>query len=95
MSIFSSLKIYAQKWEKVNERPFTADEKDAVSSAVVVASEFGNSVCFTMKGGGVTFIPMSSDSTKGIGENIDLDHASIVQLSKPGSGEADIYRVKA
>ena len=43
--------------------------------------------------GGMTFIPMSNTSTKGVGESVDLNTAKLVTLGK--EGESDIYRVEA
>lgn len=92
MSIFESLKLYAGKWSVKNSRNFSAEEIASVESAKVVASEYGNSVCFTMKAGGMTFIPLSNNSTKGVGESIDLKDAKVITLEK--QGEADITRIE-
>ena len=92
-NIFSSLRVYAGKWNLKSSRAFDAEEIAAVSSAVVVASQYGNSVCFTMVSGGQTFIPLSQNSAKTVGESIDLANAKLLTLEK--SGEADIYRVEA
>lgn len=91
MNIFSSLRIYAGKWEVKDTRSFTADEIAAVKHAVVVDSTYGASVQFTMKNGGLTFIPLSQDASLGIGEEVDLTKAQLITLCK--SGEADIVRV--
>lgn len=92
-NIFSSLRVYAGKWQLKASRAFSAEEVAAVSSAVVVASQYGNSVCFTMVSGGQAFIPLSQNSAKAVGETIDLASAKLLTLEK--SGEADIYRVEA
>ena len=91
MNIFSSLKIYAGKWSVKETRNFTEEEISQVSQAVVVPSQYGNSVQFTMAGGGLTFIPLDQNSTLGSGEIVDLTKAKLVTLCK--SGENDIYRV--
>lgn len=91
MNIFANLQVYAQKWSVKEERPFTSEEIDMVASAVVVSSTYGYSVEFTMKNGGMTFIPLSQDSSVGIGEVIDISKAKLVTLQK--SGEDDIIRV--
>lgn len=93
MNIFSSLRVYAEKWQLKSSRNFTADEQAAVDEAVVVPSQYGNSVCFTMVSGGQTFIPLSQTSSKTVGDTIDLSKAKLLTLGK--SGEADIYRVEA
>jgi hypothetical protein len=91
MNIFSTLKTYAGKWSVKSERAFDAEEINAVKQAVVVPSQFGNSVMFTMIAGGQTYIPLSNDATVGVGEVIDLSKAQILTLSK--DGESDIVRV--
>ena len=92
-NIFSSLRVYAGKWNLKSSRAFSPEEIAAVSSAVVVASQYGNSVCFTMVGGGQTFIPLSQNSAKAVGDSIDLASAKLLTLEK--LGEADIFRVEA
>ena len=90
-NIFASLRTYAGKWAEKSRRAFSAEEINAVSSASVVNSNYGLSVCFMMKSGGQTFIPLSTDATVGLGENVDLNKASLVTLEK--QGESDIIRV--
>ena len=92
-NIFSSLRVYASKWNLKSSRAFSPEEIAAVSSAVVVTSQYGNSVCFTMVGGGQTFIPLSQNSTKAVGDSINLTSSRLLTLEK--SGEADIFRVEA
>lgn len=91
MNVFLRLKPYATKWKETNCRPFTAEEIAAVQSATVVASQYGNSVCFFMVGGGQCYIPLDRDSTLGVGESVDLKVAKLKILSK--QGEDDIMRV--
>ena len=91
MNIFNNLRVYAGKWSVKETRDFTADEVSQVSQAVVVPSQYGNSVQFTMVTGGLTFIPLDQNSNCAIGEVIDLTKAKLTTLGK--NGEADIYRV--
>lgn len=91
MNIFASLRMYAGKWNVKEERPFSAEEIAAVESAVVVPSQYGSSVCFTMVGGGQKYIPLSTDATLNVGDSVDITKATLVTLAK--SGEEDIYRV--
>lgn len=91
MNIFSALRVYAGKWSVKDSRNFTSDEISAVEKATVVDSQYGQSVCFMMKTGGMTFIPLDQNSSKSTGDEVDLNSASLVTLSK--EGEADIYRV--
>ena len=85
------MKVYAGKWSVKEVRDFTEEEISQVSQAVVVPSDYGNSVCFTMISGGLTYIPLDYNSTLGVGEVVDLTKAKLTTLEK--SGEADIYRV--
>lgn len=93
MNIFTKVKQYARKWQLSDSRSFTQEEIAAVERTEVVASQYGNSVCFFMVGGGMSFIPLSKESTLGIGESIDMNNAKLLTLSKPG--EDDILRVEA
>lgn len=92
MNIFSALRVYAGKWAEKATRKFSTDEIAAVSKATVVDSQYGQSIQFLMKSGGMTFIPLDQNSSKATGEVIDLNQAELVTLSK--EGEADIYRVR-
>lgn len=91
MNIFNSLRVYAGKWMIKASRAFTQEEIAAVKSATVVPSQYGNSVCFMMVGGGQTYIPLANDATVGVGESVDLTKAKLLTLSK--EGESDINRV--
>lgn len=91
MNIFSTLRTYAGKWSVKSSRAFTQKEIQAVESATVVPSQYGNSVCFMMVGGGQTYIPLANDATVGVGESIDLTKAKLLTLEK--EGESDINRV--
>ena len=91
MNIFSALRVYAGKWQVKETKKFSQEEIDLVDRAEVVDSQYGQSVCFFMKAGGMTYIPLDQNSSKATGDTVDLSQASIVTLSK--QGEADIYRV--
>lgn len=93
MNIFNSLRVYAGKWAVKASRAFSADEIEAVDHATVVDSQYGSSVCFIMKAGGQTFIPLSTNSTLALGDDVDLSKAKLLTLSR--EGDADIYRVEA
>ena len=93
MNIFNSLRKYAGKWSVIASRAFSDEEQSAITSATVVPSQYGNSVCFMMVGGGQTFIPLSTNSSKAVGDTIDLSKAKLLTLAK--DGEEDIYRVEA
>lgn len=91
MNIFLTLRTYTGKWSVKSSRAFTQEEIQAVESATVVPSQYGNSVCFMMVGGGQTYIPLANDATVGVGESIDLTKAKLLTLEK--GGESDINRV--
>ena len=93
MNIFSSLRVYAGKWAVKASRVFNQEELAGITSATVVPSQYGNSVCFMMVSGGKTFMPLDQTSQLGVGETVDLNKAELLTLTK--EGEADIYRVKA
>lgn len=93
MNIFSSLRVYAGKWAVKASRAFTEEEINAVDHASVVDSQYGSSVCFFMKSGGQTFIPLSTNSTLGLGDDVDLSSAQLLTLHR--EGDTDIYRVEA
>lgn len=91
MNIFNSLKIYAEKWHETSRRKFTQEEIASIESATVVDSQYGFSVCFLLVAGGQSYIPLDQNSSKNVGDSIDLTKAELVTLSR--SGEADIVRV--
>lgn len=91
MNIFSALRVYAGKWNVKDTRAFAKEEIDAVESAKVVDSQYGQSVCFFMKAGGQTFIPLDVNSNRATGDSVDLNNAKLITLER--QGEADIYRV--
>lgn len=87
----ASTKHVSTEWIITSSRPFTEDEIMAVSSNRVVRSQYGLSVEFTMKKGGVTYIPLYRGSDDMIGVEINLHTAEIFTLSK--EGEKNIYRI--
>jgi len=93
MNIFSSLRVYAGKWAIKASRAFSEEEINAVDHASVVDSQYGNSVCFVMKSGGQTFIPLSTNSSLSLGDDVDLSKAKLLTLGR--EGDTDIYRVEA
>ena len=93
MNIFAGLQVYGGSWNVVDERSFEAEEIAAVKKAEVVASEYGNSVCFFMHSGGQTYIPLSNQSSLGVGDTVDLTKAKILTLHRDGN--ADITRIDA
>ena len=91
MNIFDGLQKYATKFQVKESRVFNADEMSGISSAKIVASQYGMSVCFFMKSGGQTYIPLSNQSSLTPGDAVDLDKAKLLTLHRDGS--ADITRI--
>lgn len=91
MNIFAGLQVYAGKWNVTDSRSFNDEEKAMISRAEVVASEYGNSVCFFMKSGGQTYIPLSNQSSLTVGDDVDLNKAKLLTLHRDGSD--DITRI--
>lgn len=91
MNIFNAIKVYNGKWQVKNTRNFTQEEIDAVKSASVVDSQYGLSVCFILWSGGQSYIPLDQNSTKSVGDSIDLSKAQLLTLGR--EGDADIMRV--
>lgn len=91
MNIFAGLQVYAGKWNVIDSRGFNAEELSMIQRAEVVPSEYGNSVCFFMKSGGQTYIPLSNQSSLTPGDSVDLEKAKLLTLHRDGS--ADITRI--
>lgn len=92
MNIFAGLQKYATKYQVKDSRVFNSEELTEVISAKVVASQYGMSVCFYMKSGCQTYIPVSRDSVCQVGDIVDVNKAKILILEKEGS--EDIARVE-
>ena len=78
-------------WTVKDTRPFSPEEIALVKRAEVVASQYGNSVCFFMQAGGQTYIPLCESSSLAVGDNFDLTTAKVITLCH--EGKDDIYRV--
>lgn len=92
MNIFNAIKVYAGKWQVKDSRAFSQEEIDAVAKASVVDSQYGLSVCFFLKSGGQSFIPLSSTSSLNVGDAVNLSTAKLLTLSR--EGDNDIMRVE-
>ena len=93
MNIFNGLQVYGGSWNVVAEktRSFNEEELALINRAEVVASEYGNSVCFFMKSGGQTYIPLSKNSNLGVGDTVDITKVKLLTLHRDGN--EDITRV--
>ena len=92
MNIFNAIKVYAGKWQVKDSRAFSQEEIEAVDRASVVDSQYGLSVCFFLKSGGQSFIPLSSTSSLNVGDAVNLSAAKLLTLSR--EGDNDIMRVE-
>lgn len=93
MNVFSGLQVYGGSWKVVADktRGFSEEELALISKAEVVPSEYGNSVCFFMKSGGQSYIPLSRDASLTVGDSVDLSKAQILTLHRDGN--EDIIRI--
>ncbi len=78
-------------WAVKDTRLFDPEEIALVKRAEVVASQYGNSVCFFMQTGGQTYIPLCESSSLSVGDSFDLKTAKIITLYR--EGKDDIVRV--
>jgi DNA polymerase III epsilon subunit-like protein len=88
---FDGLQYSPEGWVPVETRPFTSNEIESVSEALIVASQRGKTVQFTMKRGGIMFIPLKPGSLIGVGEVLNLNEAKL-EVLKRDDGETS-YRV--
>lgn len=91
-NVISALQKYAGNWSVKETRKFTDEEIAMVTSAKVVPSQYGNSVCLFLTSGQQAFIPLSNDATAVSGDVVDLKEATLICLERPG--EDDILRVR-
>lgn len=91
MNVFQGKTVYGGSWQVVDSRKFDEEEQAMVKRAEVVASEYGNSVCFFMHEGGQIYIPLSNQSSLKPGDTVDVAQAKILTLHRDGN--ADIERI--
>jgi len=91
MNIFAGLTRYAEKYEVKNTRDFSEEELSEFTSAKIVQSEYGMSVCFLMASGGQTYIPVSRNSVCKVGDVVDPHKAKVLILQK---GDDVITRIE-
>lgn len=84
--IFASTKLYAGNWEKRGERLLTAEEKRCIKRAEIVDSQYGPSCCFFLTTGQRAYFPVSSKSSLGVGDAVDLETVKFVTLWREGDG---------
>lgn len=92
MSILSTLKTYGHgKWQVVNSETFSSEDLEAISSAHVVESQYGMSVCLMLRNGLSCYLPVSRDCHCEVGQKVNLAKAQILTLSC--EGEDDIRKI--
>lgn len=91
MNMFDGLRTYPEIWVVQNVRPLAEEEKQLVSCAIVVKSEFGRSLEFFTKKGSVS-IPISIGVNANIGFIPDIDKIEIITLKRKHD-KAIIHRV--
>lgn len=94
MGILDSLRLYRGKWEESARSNFSEADINSVSSATVVASDYGHSVCFMLKNGGMKFMPVSNTSkvSTAVGDKVNLANCEVITLSR--EGDEDIQRIE-
>lgn len=87
-----------QKIQTTYGAPFTVkgeypvEDHESVESNEVIESQFGLSLCMTLRGGGEKYLPLSRDSKLSVGDSMDLSEAKVIVLGRPGS--EDILRIQ-
>lgn len=93
MGILNALRLYRGKWQVKSIDKFDANDAADVAKATVVPSEFGQSVCMTLKSGGSKYLPLSNTSRAvANGEEINVAECNVVTLGR--EGDDDIMRIE-
>lgn len=87
----ASIQHVAEQWKITNVRPFSDAEINSVADTRVVKTQYGLSVEFSFKQGGVKYIPLMGKDKLPVDAKLNLQKAKIVTLSR--EGETDIYRI--
>lgn len=94
-SLLDNAKIYnTNKWEEdVNlRRKLNDNELSTFTSAEIRENDYGKAVCFHLREAGkCIFVPLSSESSRIVGEDIELNDIQVITLKK--TGEKDIIRI--
>lgn len=92
MGLFDVIKIYKSEWQEVSKRKFDAKECEAISEAVVVASKYGKSVCFTIVGKGKGFVPLEPVAKVEIGDKLNPAELELVNLKYVGDNAEQLKK---
>lgn len=87
--IFSNCRLYAGNWQVTGSRSLSDAEKNVISRAEVVDSQYGPSCCFFLTTGQRAYYPMSTNSNYRVGDAVDLNTCKIVTLYREGDGSIE------
>lgn len=90
-NVFAGRTEYESSWSVKGERMFNNAEKANVVRARVVSSQYGKSICFLMKTGKNIYLPLSTMSSREVGDTVDINNVKVITLCK--EGEEDIVKV--
>lgn len=84
MGFLDSLKTYgAGSWTVRSTKDFTDAEKASIESAVVIDNNYGGlNVMFTLKNGLKKYANLSTKSSLGEGEMIDVNSLKLIELQR-------------
>lgn len=84
INFFATAQVYGSKWNIIEKRRFSSEEKAMIESASIVDADYGLSVCFMMRGGGSTYISLGKESTGLIGQEVNIEELSLLTLERQG-----------
>ena len=88
MNIFANLRLMIPRWEVVDERFLTEEEKQNIESAIVVKSLYGYALEFlTSKGS--RLVPLTNNVDAVIGHIPDIDSIKVLTLKLRDSDPED------
>lgn len=82
MNIFSQLRSYAGKWNKVAERHFNQEEINSVKTLSFVESDYGTSACFLMADGSQRYIPVSRNADLSKAGEVTINDIKLITLQR-------------
>lgn len=91
IELFNHKKESIGKWRCKAEVEIAPEDKEMFSSAKVVSSEYGKSVCFFLKRGGQEYLPINNLNELNIGDYVNLDTVLLQVFGK--QNECDVLVV--
>lgn len=92
MGLFTGRQVYAQKWTVKSVDAISEEDAAMFLTTRVVPSEYGLSMEFTMRNGGLIFIPVDTESVTTVGSTYTCDQLEVVTLQR--LGDEDIQRIR-